>query len=117
MTNYTFMPTGIPKKDLNAAQRNYGYMNGDVVILTEYPSEYYFEEVGLCTVNSPDGLFSDGTERAYEELKECALENGGNAVFIEALDRETTFDTMGQPSNNSTRITGKLLRIDWDSTN
>lgn len=58
--------------------------NSKVYVITEIPKEAKkVLELGICYATVPGGgIVTDNTDKAIEKLKQCARENGGNAILL-----------------------------------
>lgn len=53
------------------------------VVLQHEPSDRKFIEIGFCTTSVPGGgVITDNTPNAIAELRQCACQNGGNAIVF-----------------------------------
>lgn len=100
-SNYTFVRTGTAQP---LAARDEGC---NIVVYNSLTPDLVYEDIGICVATADDIFGLDRTDVAIEEIKECACKNGGNAVFIERIDREQ--DAEGE---YSTRVTAALLIVE-----
>jgi|GEM_PF-5156073 len=101
MTNYSFIRSGTASR---LPSRSGGC---DIMVLTSIDQDLVYDEIGICIGTGEEFIWDDGTEGAMEQINECACERGGNAVFIEAIEREV----YGENNSYRTRITATLMVI------
>jgi hypothetical protein len=79
--NSRFIPTGFDDSNQRAALAE----DTRVSVITELPEDAKkIVEIGICKGTVPGGgLFTDRTHKAVEKIKDCARENGGNAIILD----------------------------------
>lgn len=62
--------------------------NCPIIVYQTLEPGFEYTELGICNaIGEPWGIFDDPFVDAVEQAKECACEQGGNAVFITNVDR------------------------------
>jgi hypothetical protein len=100
-TSYTFIKTGTAQ---HLAPQD---EDCPIVVYNSMGPEIKYQDIGICIARSPDYMMMDNTEKAIEQVKACACEKGGNALFIESIEREMDLDGLYW-----TRVTATLMIVE-----